>query len=69
MDQSATGNKPEIVNIEPSATGVGTGAFFARAAYFAVVPLPLPELYQYTAVAEVIDQSNQGPAVWRRCRW
>ncbi|MBA2524989.1 MAG: hypothetical protein H0V18_04270, partial [Pyrinomonadaceae bacterium] len=62
VDQSATGNKPEIVNIEPSATGVGTGAFFARAAYFAVVPLALPELYQYMAVAEVIGQSNQGPA-------
>jgi len=62
VDQSPTGNKPEIVNIEPSATGVGIGAFAARSVYFAVVPLPQPELYQYTATAVVIDQANQGPA-------
>ncbi len=62
VDESPSGDRPEIVNIEPSATNVGTGNFAARAVYFAVVPLPLPELYQYTAVAEVVDQSNQGPA-------
>ena len=62
VTQSATGDRPEIVNIVPSATGVGIGAFAARAVYFAVVPLPLPELYQYTAVAEVRDQGNTGPA-------
>jgi hypothetical protein len=62
VDDSASGDKPEIVNIEPSATGVGTGLFSVRAVYFAVVPLVLPELYQYTAVATVVDQSNPGPA-------
>ncbi|MCA1660030.1 MAG: M12 family metallo-peptidase, partial [Verrucomicrobiaceae bacterium] len=59
---AATGDRPEILNIEPSATGVGTGVFIVRGVYFAVVPLVLPELYQYTAVATVVDQSSPGAA-------
>jgi Metallo-peptidase family M12B Reprolysin-like len=59
---SATGDRPEIANIEPSATGVGTGVFIVRGVYFLVAPLVLPELYQYTAVATVVDQASPGPA-------
>ena len=59
---AATGDRPEIANIEPSATNVGTGVFIVRGVYFAVVPLVLPELYQYTAEAVVVDQANQGAA-------
>ncbi|HEX8489803.1 MAG TPA: zinc-dependent metalloprotease family protein, partial [Chthoniobacterales bacterium] len=62
VDDAATGDRPEIANIEPSATTVGTGLFSVRAVYFAVVPLVLPELYQYTAQAVVVDQANQGAA-------
>jgi len=62
VDDAATGDRPEIANIEPSATGVGTGLFVVRGVYFAVVPLVLPELYQYTAEAVVIDQANAGAA-------
>ena len=62
VDDAATGDKPEIAHIEPSATTVGTGLFSVRAVYFAVLPLVLPELYQYTATATVVDQSNPAPA-------
>ena len=62
VDDSASSDKPEIINIDPSATGVGTGVFIVRVVYFTVVPQPLPELYQYNAVATVIDQSNPGAA-------
>jgi hypothetical protein len=62
VDSSASSSQPEIVNIEPFGTGVGTGVFYARAVYFAVVPLAPPLEYQYTATATVIDQANQAPA-------
>jgi hypothetical protein len=62
VDDSASADQPEVINIEPSATGVGTGVFVVRVVYFAVVPQPLPEMYQYNAVATVLDQSNPGTA-------
>jgi hypothetical protein len=62
VDESAGGDRPEIVELVPEATGVGTGLFAVRGVYFSVVPLVLPELYQYTAEAVVTDQSNPGAA-------
>ena len=58
VDDAATGDQPEIINLEPSATTVGTGVFFVHVLYFSVVP----PAQQYTAVATVIDQSNPGTA-------
>jgi hypothetical protein len=60
--QAATGDRPELLSIEPSGTNVGTGVFLVRVVYFAVAPVPPPLQFQYTAEATVLDQSNQGPA-------
>ena len=58
VDDAASSSQPEIVEINPGATGVGTGVFVVRVVYFSVVP----PAQQYNAVATVIDQSNPGPA-------
>ena len=58
VDDAASADRPEIINLDPAATGVGTGVFVVRVVYFAVVP----PAQQYTAVATVVDQSNPGTA-------
>jgi hypothetical protein len=58
VDDAASADKPEVINLEPSATTVGTGVFIVRVVYFAVVP----PAQQYEAVATVVDQSNPGMA-------
>ena len=58
VDDAATGDQPEVINLDPSNTSVGTGVFYVHVVYFAVVP----PAQQYTAVATVLDQSNPGTA-------
>ena len=58
VDDAATGDQPEVINLDPENTSVGTGVFYVHVVYFAVVP----PAQQYTAVATVIDQSNPGTA-------
>jgi hypothetical protein len=62
VDDAATANNPEIINIDPSARLgdgiVGTGVFTVRVVYFSVVP----PAQQYKATATVIDLSNPGVA-------
>ena len=58
VDDSATGDQPEVINLDPENPSVGTGVFYVHVVYFAVVP----PAQQYTAVATVIDQSNPGTA-------
>jgi hypothetical protein len=58
VDDAATADRPEVINLDPENTNVGTGVFYVHVVYFAVVP----PAQQYTAVATVIDQSNPGTA-------
>jgi hypothetical protein len=58
VDDAATSNNPEVINIDPAAREVGTGVFTVRVVYFAVVP----PAQQYTAVASAIDTSIPGDA-------
>lgn len=55
---AASSSQPEVITINPAATGVGTGVFVVRIVYFSVVP----PAQQYNAVASVLDESNPGVA-------
>jgi hypothetical protein len=58
VDDSASSDQPEVINLDPSNSSVGTGVFIVHVVYFTVVP----PAQQYTAVASVVDQSNPGTA-------
>ena len=58
VDDSASSDQPEVINLDPANTSVGTGVFYVHVVYFAVVP----PAQQYTAVATTVDQSNPGEA-------
>ena len=56
VDQAASAENPEVIDLDPAARNVGTGVFAVRVVYFAAVA------EQYKAVATVVDLSTPGEA-------
>ena len=56
VDQAASAENPEVIDLDPAGRNVGTGVFAVRVVYFAAVA------EQYKAVASVVDLSNPGEA-------
>lgn len=58
VDEAATSDQPEVINLDPAARNIGTGVFVVHVLYFA----PVPVVDQYHAVAHVVDESTPGVA-------